>query len=97
MRRSNEANARYWALLHEISEKVKVNNKQQRYYPVNVWHEYFKSRFIGCDEMMLPNRHSLILPISTTTLDKAQFGNYMTQVEAWAAERGIYLEDLESA
>lgn len=31
--------------------------------------------------------------LSTTTLDVVAFGDYMTQVEAWAANRGILLGD----
>ena len=34
---------------------------------------------------------------SQAQLDVAEFNDYMTKVEAWAAERGVWLADLEAA
>lgn len=87
--RSSEQNRRYWAILNEIAEYAVHGQK----YPADAWHEYFKGRFIGKEEIRLPNGDTLNRPISTTTLDVGQFADYMTQVEAWAAGRGILLGD----
>lgn len=88
-KRSNEQNRRYWAMLNELAP-YPVEGKT---YLAEVWHEYFKGRFIGYEEIRLPNGRVLEQPISTTTLDKFAFGEYMTQIEAWAAGRGILLWD----
>lgn len=90
-KRSSSQNARYWALLHEIAETLEV---QKHHYSRDTWHHYFKSKFIGCTEYLLPNGKQVVVPISTTTLDVAEFDTYVTKVEAWAAGHGVFLEDL---
>lgn len=87
-KRSNEQNRRYWAVLNDIAD-VPV---QGRRYPAETWHEYFKGRFIGYEEVALPNGKTLQRPLSTTTLTVEEFANYMTQIEVWAAQHGILLE-----
>ena len=90
--RSNEQNRLYWALLHLLADKVK--NKGQSY-SADTWHLYCKSRFLGCDDHVLPSGKTLTLPRSTASLDVAEFGEYLDKVQAWAAERDVYLADLE--
>ena len=89
-RRSTEANRRYWALLHEISEQLKPMKQQ---YSSEVWHEYLKQHFLGADEIHLPNGKTMIRPLSSAELDKTEFADYMTQVEAWANEKGVFLAE----
>jgi NinB protein len=90
MRRSNPQNARYWALLHKISGRV-----MEASFGVEAWHHYLKSALLGCDEIAMPNGKMLVIPRSTAGLDVAEFNDYMTKVEAWAAERDVYLDDWE--
>lgn len=87
--RSTEQNKRYWALLQEIAS---TPVKGQRF-ATESWHEYFKGRFIGKEEVKLPNGDVFNRPMSTTGLDVVEFGEYMTQIEAWAAGHGILLSD----
>ena len=89
-RRSNPANARYWALLHEIADSVKTADGK---FGTEVWHGYFKSGFLGCEEVKLPNRKVLQIPRSSAELDNAEFSEYMMQVEVWANEHGVYLSE----
>ena len=89
-RRSSEANRRYWALLHEISEELKPDGKQ---YSSETWHDYLKCKFLGADERVLPNGKTLIIPHSSAELDSVEFADYQTQVEAWANEQGVYLDE----
>lgn len=88
-RRTTVANARYWALLHAISEGVKP---QGQTYSSETFHEYFKQRFLGADEIRLPNGKVFVRSHSTADLSTDEFGAYMDQVEAWSAEHGVYLE-----
>ena len=85
--RSNEQNKRYWALLGEIAAHP-VDGQR---FAADSWHEFFKGKFIGKEEVRMPWGETYNRPISTTTLDVGQFSDYMTQIEAWAAERGILL------
>ena len=64
-------------------------------YSAEQWHLYCRSRFLGADDVTLPNGKTLTIPHSTANLDVAEFGDYMTKVEALANERGAFLEDAE--
>lgn len=87
--RSGQQNRRYWAILNEIAGIVVQGER----YTAEVWHEYFKVRFIGAEDVRLPNGKVITRPLSTTDLDVIQFGEYMEQIEAWAAQHGLLLTD----
>lgn len=92
-KRSSPQNRRYWGrgVLAQIAEQAAVNGKL---YPAEVWHEQFKRQFIGVIE--LPNGD--VVGKSSTELDKGEFSDFCTQVEAFAAtELGVRFVDLESA
>ena len=91
-KRSHPQNARYWALLHECASKLLDGE-----YSAEQMHLYYRSRFLGCKDTHLPNGKVVSIPRSTTDLDVAEFSEYMTQVEADAALRGVLLADLEAA
>lgn len=88
--RTNDANRRYWLLLHAIADKVRPGGNS---YSADTWHTYCKSRWLGCDDVALPNGKVLTIPRSTAALDVAEFGDYMDAIEAWAHERDVWLED----
>lgn len=89
-RRSHPQNSRYWAILHAMSDRIKP---QGQTYSADTWHLWAKSRFLGCDDVKLPSGKVLSIARSTADLDVAEFSNYMEQVEAFANERGCFLED----
>jgi hypothetical protein len=88
--RSQQQNKRYWAILNEVAE-LKVEGRR---YAAEHWHEYFKGKFIGQEEIPLPGGRTLVRPISSTTLDVPAFADYMTQVEAFAAQRGLLPQEV---
>lgn len=90
MTRSTQANARYWLLLHAIADKVRPGGNA---YSADQWHVYCKSRWLGCDDVSLPNGKVLTIPRSTAGLDVAEFNDYMGRVEAWAGERDVWLDE----
>lgn len=90
-KRSNPANARMWLLLHVISDKLRPQGVQ---HSADTWHYYFKTRFLGCDEIAMPNSKVLNIPRSTADLPADVFSDYVTKIEAWAAERGVFLDEL---
>lgn len=75
--RSNDQNARYWALLTEIAEGVPMGGK---WYDRDIWHEYLKQKFAPQSEA--PD--GSIIPMSTSRMNVEQFAKYMTQVEVYA-------------
>jgi hypothetical protein len=91
-KRSVPQNRRYWGkgVLAQVAEQAAPNGKL---YPAEVWHEQFKRMFIGVVE--LPNGD--VIGASSTKLDKAEFSEFCTQVEAYAAsELGVVFYDLEA-
>ena len=93
-KRSHPQNALYWSLLHALAEKLRPEGKA---YSAEQYHKYYASRFLGCDDMALPNGKVLTIPRSTATLDVAEFGDYFDKVQSDAAARGVWLADLEAA
>lgn len=88
--RSNEQNKRYWKILTIISERLKTADG---YHSTQTWHLYFRERYLGCEDYSLPNRKTITIPKSTAGLDVGEFNEYMTQVEAFANEHGVYLDE----
>lgn len=90
-KRTPEQNRRYWGrgVLAQIAEQATVNGKL---YSAKVWHEQWKRMFIGFDE--LPNGQ--IIGKSSTGLTTAEFCDFCTQVESYAAqELGVRFVDFE--
>lgn len=81
-RRSLEQNARYWALLTEISKQAPAYMGGVWHSP-EVWHTYCASRFLGMEAG--PWGHGV--PKSTAKLRVGQFSEYMTQIEVWAGDQ----------
>lgn len=82
------ANRRYWAILQDIAEQVKPSGQA---YGADTWHRYFAAKYLGVNEIKLPNGKVLFEPVSTTTLTVEEFHEYTTKIEAFVAERGVLL------
>lgn len=77
-----------------MSEQIKPSGVT---YSADSFHLWAKSRFLGCTDHKLPSGKTITIPRSTAGLDVAEFSDYLSRVEAWANERGVYLEDMEGA
>lgn len=75
--------------MHEIADQLKPQGEA---YSAETWHEYFKQRYLGAEEIKLPNGKTVQKARSTTDLDKAEMIDYLTKVEVWAASHGLYAE-----
>lgn len=80
--RSLEQNSRYWALLTAISQQAPAYMGGEWHSP-ETWHHYCASRFLGMESG--PFGHGA--PKSTRKLKVAEFSDYMTEIEAWAADQ----------
>lgn len=89
-KRGNSANAMLWALYHELAARTWNGQK----FSAEQFHKYYASRFLGCDDVKLPNGKTLTIPRSTANLDVAEFSDYFDAVQADAAERGVHLSEL---
>jgi hypothetical protein len=93
VKRSQEANARYWLLLHTIAEKIKPEGQS---YDAETWHKWAKSKWLGAEECKLPSGKTIQILRSTADLDAAEFSDYMTKVEVWAGDHNAWLDSLET-
>lgn len=90
-KRTKPQNRRYWGrgVLAQVAEQAVVNGKLYR---AEIWHEQFKRQFIGFEE--LPNGQ--IVGRSSTALTTAEFSEFCSKVEAYAAtELGVTFYELE--
>lgn len=91
--RSSQQNRRYWSkgVLFQIAEQAQLGG---RYYSSEVWHEFLKKKFIGV--MELPD--GSVVGMSSTKLTRAEFSDFCTQVEAWAAtQMDVHFDSLEES
>ena len=89
-KRTTKQNRRYWGngVLAQVAQQAVVNGKQ---FSAETWHELFKRKFIGMDE--LPD--GSVVGKSSTKLTTAEFSDFCTQVEAYAAQHlGVTFYDL---
>jgi hypothetical protein len=93
-KRSTQANALYWVLLHTAAERLRPGGKQ---YSAESYHTLMKSKYLGCDDIPLPNGKTVSVPRSTANLDAGEFGDYFAKVEAELAQHGVFLDALEQA
>ena len=90
-KRTKRQNRRYWGrgVLAQIAEQATVGGKL---YSAETWHELMKKKFIGLVE--LPD--GSVIGQSSRDLSTAQFSEFCSQVEAYAAtELGVTFYDLE--
>lgn len=89
-KRTKAQNRRYWGggVLAQIAQQAVVNGRQ---YDAQTWHELLKRMFIGVVE--LPD--GSVVGKSSTDLTTAEFAEFCTRVEAYAAsELGVTFYDL---
>lgn len=91
-KRSNESNKLYWAIIHQVADQLKPQGKA---YTAEGWHEYLKQRFLGAEDIPLPNGKVVQRARSTSSLDKLEMSAYISQVEAWATEHWVILNEQE--
>lgn len=79
-KRTSRQNRRYWGrgVLSQVAEQAVVNG---RMFTTEIWHEFFKRQFLGVHE--LPD--GSVIGASSTKLTTAEFADFCTQVEAFAA------------
>jgi len=80
-RRTSDQNRMLHALLNDIAEQAVIDGKQ---FDVETWKDWIKRRFIGIEEVTMPDGSRLDKSISTTTLNVGEFSELIERVRAWA-------------
>ena len=92
-KRSTYQNKLYWAILNLVSDQLYVKGSA---FSSETWHEYFKQRYLGCKDVLLPNGKTISISRSTSGLPVDEFGEYVDRVQAWATEHGVDLSSLHN-
>ena len=82
--RNLEQNKRLHAMLQDIADQVWHDERQ---YPMEVWKEFFKQKFLGCVE--LPNGKLMANP--THKLNIKECAEFMQKIEAYAVSELGYM------
>ncbi len=90
-RRSLPQNARLHKLFTELSANVKA--KDGLYHPAIWWKVMAKSQWLGFDEYQKPDGETVYVLRSTANLSVEELNEFMAQVEKYAAEKGVWLEE----
>jgi hypothetical protein len=86
-KRTLAQNSRLHPILEEIAEQAWIGGKR---FDMEVWKEHYRRKFIGTEEIDMPDGTRLERGISTTTLDVAEFSSFMDRIQADAtSELGV--------
>ncbi len=88
--RTSAQNSFYWATLTAISEQIRPQGKE---HSPDIWHSYFKARYLPGRVVELPNGQIVEQEPTTTGLTKGQFSDYVEKVFAWATNHGLTMTD----
>ena len=92
-RRSLPQNARMWAMLSEIADAAEHNGRK---YSPEAWKCLFMHA-LGHEAKFMVGLSGEPFPVGfrSSRLSKEQMGELMDFIEAWAAESGVYKEQVE--
>lgn len=80
-RRNAAQNRLLHALIDEIAESARPGGRQ---YDNEFWKEYIRRKFIGTEDMTLPDGTRIERGISTSALSVGEFAELIDKVQAWA-------------
>jgi hypothetical protein len=75
--RTLEQNALYWSTVHEVAEQCSIEGRK---FTPQVWHIYFKQRFLPGRIVELPNGQIMEAEPTTTDLTKEEFSEFVEEV-----------------
>ena len=88
-KRSDDQNRKLHAMLNDLSANAWINGKQ---FSPETWKEFVRQRFIGTEEIDLPDGRRIERGISTTKLSVSEFSELIEQINEYAAsELGVIL------
>lgn len=85
-KRTTAQNARLHPILEEIAQQAWIAGRR---YDAETWKEHYRRKFIGTEEIDLPDGTRIERGISTTTLDVAEFSTFMDKIQADAVDLGV--------
>ena len=83
IKRSNQANAYYWAIVDIIAKELGYTKEEM--------HESFKGHFLGFDAVTDAFGNEYKRPRSSAILNKKEFAEYINKVQAFAHMQELIL------
>ena len=90
-KRSLPQNARLHSLFMLLQDTIK--SKDGEFHSAMWWKTMMKAEWLGFTEFRKPDGQVIQVLRSTSDLDVSELNEFMTRVEAFAASRGVYLDD----
>ena len=96
-KRSLEQNARLWAMLAEVSERLNYHGR--RLSPED-WKHIFTASLRGEELDAVPTldgKRMILIGLRTSKMNKAEFSDLFAIIEMYAASKGLKLQDQREA
>lgn len=90
-KRSNPQNARLHSLFTLLQDNVKAADGQ--FHHLQWWKAMCKAQWLGFDEYRRPDGEAIQVLRSTSECDVAELNEFMSKVEAYCAQRGVWLDE----
>lgn len=88
--RTSAQNRLLHAILRDVAESVRVSGQT---FSSDAWKEMFRRKFIGTEEITLPDGQRIERGISTTALNVGQMTEAIDRFQAWLAQEFGYLPE----
>ena len=92
MTRTLEQNSFLWVLLTEIADRIP--DEDGVIHSPEIWHHFFRIQFGFVENTITLNGQDTPVPKSSTKMTIKEMNDYLTQIQVWAAEEDIYLDEM---
>jgi hypothetical protein len=89
--RSISQNGLYWMWMADLAMSFNNRSKDGSEWSKDDMHDLMRHKFLGYENKTIGSTELQPLLKSTTKLDKGEMHHYMTQIDVWAQEVGVYL------
>lgn len=89
--RSISQNGLYWMWMADLAMSFNRRAKDDSEWSKDDMHDLMRHKFLGYENKTIGSTELQPLLKSTTKLDKGEMHHYMTQIDVWAQEVGVYL------
>ena len=94
--RSISQNGLYWMWMGQLAESFNSRSKDANFSKDDM-HDLMRHKFLGYESKTIGKTELKDILRSTTKLLKGEMHHYMTQVDVWASEVGVFLQHPEDS
>lgn len=94
--RSISQNGLYWMWMGQLAESFNARSKDGQWSKDDM-HDLMRHKFLGYESKTIGKTELKDILRSTTKLQKGEMHHYMTQIDAWAVDVGVFLTHPEDS